>query len=154
MTAGNFRPLFGDLSSIPRWYVIIKNVNAFSVPSSGTYLPFLTLQERTKKEYDFPSPLRGLIFHFVTFAKPKKEAVFSVPSSGTYLPFSLSSQSSIFPTLLIRFAWEKKISFIFMVTLLLKLIQSTVFRYARETLKNLQFALSKLIQFSLIFRTF
>ena len=126
----HFRPLFGDLSSIHK-------VDKYLM-TAGNFRPLFG---------DLSSIPRWYVII-------KNVNAFSVPSSGTYLPFPLSSQSSIFPTLLIRFAWEKKISFIFMVTLLLKLIQSTVFRYARETLKNLQFALSKLIQFSLIFRTF
>ena len=99
-------------------------------PLFGDLSSIQRAKKKAKEQFEFPSPLRGLIFH------------------------SLSSQPPSFPTLLIRFAWEKKISFIFMVTLLLNLVQSTVFRYARETLKNLQFALSKLVQFPLIFRTF
>ena len=82
-----FRPLFGDLSSIygMNWLkcrysivsvpssgtylpsitreVVSTEVESVSVPSSGTYLPSRNRHKRLHTFDEFPSPLRGLIFH-------------------------------------------------------------------------------------------
>ena len=107
-----FRPLFGDLSSISLSVGAIQQNAYVSVPSSGTYLPFRKqkitrdvtssfrplfgdLSSISKESKDkenalkkFPSPLRGLIFHFRKKGdETKMVKKVSVPSSGTYLPF-------------------------------------------------------------------
>ena len=86
----SFRPLFGDLSSIQKE----KNQHTrfqfgVSVPSSGTYLPFIMVTKSYKIYGKFPSPLRGLIFHSAEQDIQTFASRVSVPSSGTYLPFEV-----------------------------------------------------------------
>ena len=66
-----------------------------SVPSSGTYLPFIIEMRYKILGIMFPSPLRGLIFHSKVQPQTKHTKKVSVPSSGTYLPFDMDTTFSI-----------------------------------------------------------
>ena len=63
LSDAGFRPLFGDLSSIRLFQLSVYDRFSVSVPSSGTYLPFIFVGGFQIGTEEFPSPLRGLIFH-------------------------------------------------------------------------------------------
>ena len=82
----SFRPLFGDLSSIPQSKTFKRSLLEFPSPLRG-----LIFHSKSKNlitpESSFPSPLRGLIFHSKDKQATLWKIAVSVPSSGTYLPF-------------------------------------------------------------------
>ena len=131
----SFRPLAGDLSSLPILNQILQTkLLQVSVPLQGTYLPYLLIIMKFQFLSSFPSPCRGLIFltrHSCrsytvvpSFPSPCRGLIFltslllppiiprnfSVPLQGTYLPYPRPRNTRVFVCFHCTLRGKKKIS--------------------------------------------